>query len=137
MTPNHTSLIDTDRQAPFAALADARTVLLTTFRRDGTPVATPVHIVVDGDVAVFRTFDPSGKLTRIRRNPDVEVAPCTTRGRVVGPTVRARARVLEGVESDAAARSMARKYPIAHRFLIPWFHRLRGLRTTHLELTPR
>jgi len=111
--------------------------MLTTFRRDGSPVGTPVHIVVHDDGAVFRTFDPSGKLSRIRRNPDVEVAASTSRGRVVGPTVPARARVLDGAESEAAGRAMARKYRVAHRYLIPWYHRMRGLRTTHLELTPR
>src|SRR5262249_61432708 len=64
-------------------LADARTVLLTTYRRDGTPVGTPVHIPSDDLGAYGRTFDPSGKLRRIRRDPHVTVAACTLRGRVM------------------------------------------------------
>ena len=32
-----------------------RTALLTTYKRDGTPVATPVTIAVDGDRAYVRT----------------------------------------------------------------------------------
>jgi hypothetical protein len=118
----------------FAPFADARNVLLTTYRRDGTPVATPVHIAVVGSVAFVRTFDPSGKLKRMRRNPYVAIAPCTIRGRVTGPTVHARARILQGDESARAARAIEAKYPILQRHLIPWYHRRKGLVTTQIEL---
>jgi PPOX class probable F420-dependent enzyme len=70
-------------------------VLLTTYRRDGTPVGTPVHIAVDGDRAFVRTWDTAWKLKRIRNNPEVEVAPSTMRGVPTGSAVHARARVLE------------------------------------------
>lgn len=119
---------------PFDRFADQRNVLLTTYRRDGTPVATPVHVAVDGEVAYVRTFDPSGKLKRIRRRSDVEIAPSTFRGRVTGPAQRATARILSGEESDRAARLLAAKYPFLHGRLIPWYHRRKGLVTTHLEL---
>lgn len=121
----------------FAALVDERQVLLTTFRRDGTPVSTPVHLVVEGDRTLVRTFAPSGKLKRIRANADVEIAPCAVRGRVTGPTLRATAQILHGNESDEAAAALAAKYPFLHGRLIPWYHRRKGLVTTHLELTPR
>ena len=45
-------------------------VLLTTYKRDGTPVGTAVNIVVEGDHAYFRTWDTAWKLKRIRNNPD-------------------------------------------------------------------
>src|ERR687883_1986002 len=113
-----------------------KTVLLTTYRRDGTLVGTPVHIAVDGDRAFVRTFDTAWKLKRIRNNPEVEVAPSTMRGEPTGPATHARARVLEGAESAYAARALARKYPVLHGFLIPLVHRLRGNKTMHIELTP-
>ena len=112
-----------------------KTVLLTTFRRDGAPVGTPVHIAVDGDRAFVRTFDTAGKLKRIRNNPEVELAPSTMGGTPTGPAIRARARLLDGDESAHAARLIARKYPIIHGMLIPLIHRLRGNRTMHIELT--
>ena len=59
-------------------------VLLTTYKRDGTPVGTAVNIVVEGDRAYFRTWDTAWKLRRIRNNPEVEFAPSTTRGRPTG-----------------------------------------------------
>jgi hypothetical protein len=113
-----------------------RTVLLTTFRRDGAPVGTPVHIAVVGSVAYIRTFEPSGKLKRMRRNNHVEIAPCTVRGRVTGEPLRATVRILDGKEAAAAARALAAKYPFLHGRLIPWYHRRKGLVTTHIELTP-
>ena len=111
-------------------------VLLTTYKRDGTPIGTPVSIVVDGDRAFVRTFDTAWKLKRIRNNPEVKVAPSTWRGRPTGPAIRARARALEGEESAYAGRLLARKHPILHRFLVPLIHRLRGNETMHIELRP-
>lgn len=113
-----------------------RTVLLTTYRRDGTPVGTPVHVVVDGELAFVRTWDTTWKLKRIRNDPQVEVAPSTFLGRPTGPEIRARARVLAGEESARAGRRLAGKYPILHGFLIPLVHRLRGNETMHVELRP-
>jgi uncharacterized protein len=115
---------------------DQKTVLLTTYKRDGTGVSTPVHIAVDGDRAFVRTWDTTWKLKRIRNNPEVRVAPCTAGGRLTGPAILARARVLGGDESEYAAEMLARKYPILHGVLIPRFHRLRGNQTMHIELTP-
>ena len=96
-----------------------KTVLLTTYRRDGTEVGTPVHIAADGDRAFVRTWDTTWKLKRIRENPEVKVAPSTVSGRPTGPAIRARARVLEGGEAEYAAKLLASKYPVLHGVLIP------------------
>jgi uncharacterized protein len=121
--------------ASFAPFARQRTVLLTTFRRDGTPVGTPVSIVVEGDRAFIRTWDSAGKAKRIRSNPEVTIAPCTASGRPTGPPVPAHARILAGEESARAGRLLARKHPLLHGLLVPLVHRLRGNTTTHIELT--
>ena len=118
----------------FAPLASAKYMLLTTFKRDGTTVPTPVHVVVDGDSAYFRTWEPSGKCTRLRHNQRVQVAPCTMRGRGGTPTLDATARQLASEEASQAARALARKYPIQHGLLIPWVHRMRGWRTVQYEI---
>ena len=118
-----------------ARFADERQVLLTTFRRDRTPVPTPVHITVEGDHAYVRTFAPSGKLKRIHNNPEVLIAPSTWRGRPTGDAIDVTARVLDGEEAAHAARLLATKYPVLHGRLIPWYHRRKQLVTTELELT--
>jgi uncharacterized protein len=111
-------------------------VLLTTYKRDGTPVGTAVNIAVQGDRAYFRTWDTAWKLRRIRNNPEVEFAASAARGRPTAPAIGARARVLEGEGSARAGRLLARKYPALHGLLVPLVHRLRGNKTMHVELTP-
>lgn len=120
----------------FAPFVRQNTVVLTTYRRDSTPVATPVHIAVDGDRAFVRTYDTAGKYKRIRNNPAVTIAPSTVRGKVTGQAVQAQARILGEDESTGAARALGHKYPILHGLLIPRLHRLRGNRTIHFELRP-
>ena len=111
-------------------------VLLTTYKRDGTPIGTAVNIVVEGDRVYFRTWDTAWKLRRIRNNPEVEFAPSTPLGRATASAIKASATVLQGEESDRAGRLLARKYPAMHGLLVPLIHRLRGNKTMHVELTP-
>jgi PPOX class probable F420-dependent enzyme len=117
-------------------LSEHKTALLTTFRRDGTPVATPVTIVVDGDRAVFRTYHTAWKAKRLRNNPEVEIAPSTVRGEPLGPAFRARTRLLEGDEAKRARRMLRRRAPVLQGFVVPLNHRLARRRTLHYELVP-
>lgn len=119
--------------APFQRQWAAR---LTTFRRDGTPVGTAVNVAVEGDRAYVRTFERAWKLRRIQNNPLVELAPSDWRGRPTGPSIRARARILEGAESESAGRRVSAKHPIFQGLLVRLGHRLLRYRTMHLELTP-
>ena len=117
-----------------AGLHGTKTILLTTYKRDGTPVATPVSLAFDGDRAFFRSFDQAWKTRRLRNNPAVQVAPATLRGKATGPTVDARATLLAGAQADVAARALARRHPVLQGLLVPWAHRLRHYRTMHYEL---
>jgi PPOX class probable F420-dependent enzyme len=120
----------------FAALSASKYMLLTTFRRDGRAVATPVHVVAEADRAFFRTWDVSGKAKRLRHTSTVEVAPCSSRGRSRGPAVRARAVLLDGEASEQAARMIDKEHPILHGRLIPWYHRRRGWTTQQYRVDP-
>lgn len=120
-----------------APLAGQTTAQLTTYRKDGTLVATPVSLVVDGDRVVFRTWSTAGKAKRIRHNPAVTIAPATAvQGKPTGQPIHARARVLEGDEAREARRLLGQKYPFFQRYLVPWYHRLTGKETIHLEAIP-
>ncbi len=113
--------------------ASQRHALLTTFKRDGTPVATPVHIAVQDGRAYIRTYGKAWKWKRVRNTPGCELAPCTLRGRPTGPGVQVRGRVLAGEEAAHAARALAHKYPLLHGLLIPRLHRLMRTPTVHME----
>lgn len=73
-----------DRQAARTA---SRVGLLTTFRRDGRGIGTPVGIQWDGERVYFTTRARTWKVKRLARNPEALMAPCTRRGRVVGDAV--------------------------------------------------
>jgi PPOX class probable F420-dependent enzyme len=118
----------------FEPLKDTKTILLTTYKRDGTPVETPVSLAFEGDHAYFRTYDKAGKAKRLRNNPAVEVAPATVAGKPTGAPIRARARLLNGDEARVAARALAGRHRVLQGFAVPLFHRLRRYRTLHYEL---
>ncbi len=118
-----------------AQVRAAKTILLTTFKRDGTPIGTPVSIAFDGDRAFFRSYDKAWKTKRLRRNPHVEVAPSTLRGKPVGPSVTALATLLDGAQAEVAARALARRHPVLQGVLVPTAHRVLRYRTMHYELS--
>ena len=91
-----------------AALRRAKTVVLSSFKRDGTAVATPVSLAFEGGRLFFRSYDRAWKTRRIRNNPRVEIAPSTLRGKPTGRPVSARAVLLEGEEARTAARALPR-----------------------------
>lgn len=124
------------RNNPFAMFGKQGTVLLTTYRRDGRPVATPVSLALVGDHAVFRTYDKAWKARRLAHTSRITVAPSTVKGTPTGPAVDATARLISGEEERAAARALRRKHPILHGALVPLAHRLRGYRTIHYRVDP-
>ena len=71
-----------DIDAALMALGDQRFVSLTTFRRTGERVSTPVWIARAGDALVVTTPAGSGKVKRLRRDPRVELQSCSRTGRI-------------------------------------------------------
>ncbi len=112
------------------------TVQLTTYRRDGTPVATPVNIAVLGDRLVFRTYAQAWKCRRLQHDPRVEIKPSSVRGTPSGTALHGRARLLDGGEDERAARAVDAKYPVFQRLLVRSGHRLLRYRTVHFEILP-
>jgi hypothetical protein len=111
--------------SPLPELATARYLLLTTYRRDGTPVATPVWVTrLDGALGVW-TAPEAGKVKRIRRNPAVLVATCDLRGRTAGTAHPGRAELLDAAGVDQLLRQLRGKYGLAGRLTL-LASRLRG-----------
>jgi uncharacterized protein len=120
----------------FSAVKDAGTVLLTTYKRDGTGVGTPVSIAFDGDRAFFRSYDKAWKTKRLHRDPHAQIAPSTMRGKLTGPAIEVRATLLAGEQARTAARALARRHRVLQAVLVPASHRLMRYRTMHYELRP-
>jgi uncharacterized protein len=111
-------------------LGEEQYLLVTTFRRDGTPVPTPVWAVRDADALMVWTVGDSGKVKRIRRDGAVTVAPCTVRGVPKGDPVPGHATLL-GVEGGVRARELIkRKYGLRGRLFVWMSIRRRGADAT-------
>jgi PPOX class probable F420-dependent enzyme len=97
--------------SPFAPLRRARFASLTTWRRSGDPVATPVWVVVDDACAYVVSRGP-GKVKRIAANPHVTLAPCTMRGVVSGsgPAAQGTATIAGTSIPKPVRRLLLRKY---------------------------
>ncbi len=88
-----------------------RYVNLSTFRKDGTEVRTPVWIAAAEGVPVVYTNATSWKVKRIRNNTQVRLAPCTARGDIRGDWVDATAQVVDGdAGRDRGIQALIDKY---------------------------
>ena len=127
-------MADTDHAAGFGPLESSKTALLTTFRRGGEAVGTPLSIAVAGDKAYFVTASDSGKAGRLAHTPRVTLAPCTVIGKVTGETVAGLARLLEPEERRRAAKGLLR--PTGGLFWSLVAYRLQGRKMVLFEVVP-
>src|ERR1700739_1458217 len=93
-----------------SAIRGQKYISLTSCRKNGEKVATPVWFGEDGDKLYVMTISTMGKVKRIRNNPQVEVAPCTMRGKLTSDRVFAQARILPPEEHAHARQTIQRKY---------------------------
>ncbi|MFJ8885262.1 PPOX class F420-dependent oxidoreductase [Streptomyces sp. NPDC102402] len=87
-------------------------VSLTTYRKDGTPVATPVWAAADSGVLYVWTRSDSWKVKRLRNDSRVLVTVCDMRGRIAdgAPSAEGTARLLDADGTAAVRKVLARKY---------------------------
>ena len=111
-----TSTVDT--------LGAASYVLVTSYRKDGRAVPTPVWVVRDGDAIAIWTVHDSGKVKRIRRDGTVLVGPCDLRGRLTGEEVPGQATILTPTESARIKELLKQKYGLTGRITL-WGSKIR------------
>jgi PPOX class probable F420-dependent enzyme len=90
----------------FSNLDGHQYMSLTTFRKDGTPVPTPVWFVERDGRLYVTTQGTSGKAKRIRNNGKVTVSPCKVNGEVLGASVEAHARLIDSPQEAESARKL-------------------------------
>lgn len=121
---------------PFGAVGTANYVLLTSFRKNGTPVGTPLWAALDDGKLYVWTVTDSWKVKRIRRNPAVTLQPCSVSGTPRGAVVKGTARILDDAGSDRVRRMIKRKYSIQGRLVVVGSQLRRGRKgTIGIEIT--
>ena len=92
------------------AIHGKKYISLATFRKNGVPVHTPVWFAEENGKLYVFTNPTSGKVKRIRNNPEVRIAPSTIRGKITGPEFAGRARILPKEEWPRARKLLEAKY---------------------------
>jgi PPOX class probable F420-dependent enzyme len=106
---------------------------VVTYRRSGEPVATPVWFGVGDGRLYFRSLAGAAKLRRIANNPSVLVAPCTLRGKPVGPPFAGCARILPEAEAPEAERRIQANYGAGRR---AYERAIRDADASYVEIVP-
>ncbi len=112
-------------------------ISLTTFRKSGEGVATPVWFAIDGDRLYVVTPLDSGKIKRIRNNPRVTLAPSDGRGKVSpgAPLIEGVASIVPMEAGGRGDQALRNKYGWMYR-AFAWFWQLRRIEPVLLELRP-
>jgi hypothetical protein len=83
---------------------------LETYKKTGTPVATPVWFAEEKDTFYIYSLAHAGKVKRIRNNQKVRIVPCDVRGKPKGEWVEAKARILDAPGAARGHRLLNQKY---------------------------
>jgi PPOX class probable F420-dependent enzyme len=94
------------RDGGLAHLAGNVHCIVVTYRKDGRPVAQPVWPGYDGDRVYVWTEEQAYKARRLRNDPRALIAPCSLRGKPLGPPVAARGRILESEDERRHAEAV-------------------------------
>ncbi len=100
---------------------------VTSFKRDGTGVATPVWFVAENGRLLVETDADSYKAKRIRHNASVTVALCTATGKLKGGPVRAHAEFLPESERTRVERLIGQKYRVDRVLVLPAYRAVQRL----------
>lgn len=120
----------------FGALDSHEFINLTTYRKSGAAVVTPVWFAKDGDRLYVMTGASAGKVKRIRHTARVEVAPSDRQGAPLGQAQPGYARILAAAEAQRANRLLTNKYGIMKR-IFDLVGNLRRAQRAFLEIRPR
>ena len=119
----------------FEHLRGQKYCLLVTYKRSGEAVPTPVWFGLDEGNVYVRSEANVAKVKRIGNDPHVRVAPCTARGKPLGPPAEGRARVLhEASDKERAEAALEANYGLGRKIYEGVGGTL-GVATVYLEIS--
>ena len=125
---------------PFVYLAGHRTISVTTYYKSGKGVATPIEFIRKNDHLYASTRIDSYKVKRLRNNPNAKIAPCTMRGKLKGPEIEVKVRIIPKAEEEYASETMKEAITFLYKILLGLskfaFWRKKA-EYVYLEITPQ
>jgi len=107
---------------PLEQFSGEKYINLETYKRDGTPIRTPVWFVIDKDLIYVITRGSTGKVKRLKNNHDVRIVSCSFKGEPKNEWVKGKTEMITGEEADRAIKLRKKKYGM--------FARLSGIFTS-------
>lgn len=105
-------------QSLSAHLKDQEYCLLTTFKKNGDPVPTPMWFVLEDEAVYMTTRGGSWKIKRLKRDPAVTIGPCSSSGRPRGEMLPAQGSVLEEPDDiERWAKALNKKYGLKKKLI--------------------
>ena len=96
---------------------DQKYINLETYKKDGTPVRTPVWFVIDNDLIYVITRDSTGKVKRLENNQDVQIVSCSFKGEPKNEWIKGKVEKITGKEADIAIKLRKKKYGMSARLI--------------------
>ena len=95
--------------------SEQKYINLETYKRDNTPIKTPVWFVIDNGLVYIITRESTGKVKRLKNNQNVRIVPCSFKGEVKSEWVNGKAQKIMGSEADKVIKIRKKKYGFAVR----------------------
>ena len=94
---------------------DQKYINFETYKKDGTPVRTPVWFVIDNDLIYVITRESTGKVKRLKNNHDVRIVLCSFKGEPKNEWIKGKAEKIMGEKADIAIKLRKKKYGFSAR----------------------
>jgi len=96
---------------------DQKYINLETYKKDGTPVRTPVWFVIDNDLIYVITRESTGKVKRLKNNHDVRIVLCSFKGEPKNEWIEGKADKITGEKADMVINLRKKKYGMSARLV--------------------
>jgi len=96
---------------------DHKYINLETYKKDGTPVRTPVWFVIDNDLIYVITRESTGKVKRLKNNHDVRIVLCSFKGEPKNEWIKGKAEKITGEKADMVINLRKKKYGMSARLV--------------------
>ena len=94
---------------------DQKYVNLETYKKDGTPVRTPVWFMIDNGIIYVITREKTGKVKRLKNNQNIRIVPCSFNGESKNEWINGVAQKITGNNAERAIKLRKKKYGISAR----------------------
>ena len=90
---------------------------LETYKKNGKPISTPVWFVIENNLVFIVTRSSTGKVKRLKNNPNVRIMPCGFRGEPKGRWVGGNANFINSSEYARIVNLRNKKYGITAKLV--------------------